>query len=50
MELVNTLDMLLSNPSMLEVYSQNAYNTAKRYSFNIVSAAWQNFLSREGIF
>lgn len=49
MELVNTLDMLLSNPSMLEAYSQNAYNIVKRYSFNNVSAAWQNFLSREGI-
>ena len=47
--LFDTLDLLLSHPSMIEEYSKNAYQSRQKYSFNNVANAWHNFLQLEKI-
>lgn len=47
--LVDNLDFLLSHPEIIEIYSQNAYKSDGRYSFNNVAKKWNEFLKKEGL-
>lgn len=46
-KLTETLDFLLSHPEIIEEYSNNAYDSWQKYSFENVANAWQNFLKME---
>lgn len=47
--LVSALEFLLSHPTIIEEYSKNAYQSRKKYSFDNVANAWNNFLKLENI-
>lgn len=47
--LFDTMDLLLSHPSMIEENSKNAYQSRQKYSFDNVAKAWHNFLQLEKI-
>ena len=48
-QLVQTLDALLSHPAILADYSKNAYSVVRKYSFSNVANAWHNFELRENL-
>lgn len=48
-QLIQTLDALLSHPTILADYSRNAYQVVKKYSFNNVANAWHNFALKENL-